>query len=315
MSAVLGYERGVMYNNDIINRNRSLQSAIHTHNLANLNNYNVLEKRSKSQYQSTEGGLDEAKTERTETTAEHEGGEFLGGVRNVYKSAKAYGKLAEDLKNKASEIHDVVNPLVSGGGEFKEAGKTAELSKTAIKQGAKMGHIIAPVKATESAVATTEAISHAGEGISSGVSAMGKISGALDSVGKLGEGLSVVSGISDTIDDAMGGWSKMNNAEKVGNVAGITSGVFGAGSLAGGLESVGLALDSTGIGAEVGLALNVAGAIAGGVSAISDLIGGEQKQKPQQATMKKSVRPQPQAQAQAPISAQQSGGVALSGYN
>ena len=103
--------------------------------------------------------------------------------------------------------------------------------------------------------------------------------GALDSIGKTAEGLNVVSGVSDIMDDMDGGFKKMNTAEKVGNVAGITGAVASAGSLAGSLESAGAMLDATGIGAEIGLGLNIAGAVAGGISAISDYIGGKEKQK------------------------------------
>ena len=48
MSDVLGYQRGVSYNNDIINRNRALQREVHNENLNNLNNYNILEKQSQN---------------------------------------------------------------------------------------------------------------------------------------------------------------------------------------------------------------------------------------------------------------------------
>ena len=59
----------------------------------------------------------------------------------------------------------------------------------------------------------------------------------------------------------------------------------------------------------------VAGAVAGGVSAISDYIGGKEKQKRQTPAPTQLQAPRLQPQAQAPISAQQSGGVALSSYN
>ena len=139
--------------------------------------------------------------------------------------------------------------------------------------------------------------------------------GALDSLGKTAEGLNVLSAGSDILDDMKGGFSKMNTAEKVGNIAGITSGVASAGSLAGSLESAGAMLDATGIGAELGLGLNIAGAVAGGISALSDYIGSKEKQKRQLPAPTQLQAPRIQPQAQAPISALQSGGVALSGYN
>ena len=105
----------------------------------------------------------------------------------------------------------------------------------------------------------------------------------------------------------------MNTAEKVGNIAGIGSGIASAGSLAGSLESAGAMLDATGIGAEIGLGLNIAGAVAGGVSAIADYVGGKEKQKKQLPSPSQLQAPQMRS-APAPISAQQSGGVALSSY-
>jgi hypothetical protein len=137
---------------------------------------------------------------------------------------------------------------------------------------------------------------------------------ALDSLGKTAEGLNVLSAGSDIMDDMKGGFSKMNTAEKVGNIAGITSGVASAGSLAGSLESAGAMLDATGIGAELGLGLNIAGAVAGGISALSDYIGSKEKQKRQTPAPTQLQAPRVQPQAQAPISALQSGGVALSSY-
>ena len=102
---------------------------------------------------------------------------------------------------------------------------------------------------------------------------------SLDSLGKAGEGLSVVAGVSDIIDDQNGGFHKMNTAEKVGNVAGITAGAAGLMSLATGLEQTGAVLDATGFGAEIGVGLQVAGGVAAGVSAIADYVGSEMKQK------------------------------------
>jgi|9_EtaG_2_1085328.scaffolds.fasta_scaffold07292_3 hypothetical protein len=152
------------------------------------------------------------------------------------------------------------------------------------------------------------------EGVGNVVSSAKSGLSALDSIGKTAEGLNVVSGVSDVLDDMDGGFKKMNTAEKVGNVAGITGAVASAGSLAGSLESAGAMLDATGIGAEIGLGLNIAGAVAGGVSALSDYIGGKEKQKRQTPAPTQLQAPQLQPQAQAPISALQSGGVALSSY-
>jgi len=173
---------------------------------------------------------------------------------------------------------------------------------------------------TRSAIQGTRAAAEAGD-IAGMVEGTGRVvssakSGlqALDSLGKTAEGLNVVGGVSDILDDTDGGFKKMNTAEKVGNIAGITSGVFSAGSLAGSLEGAGAMLDATGIGAELGIGLNIAGAIAGGTSAIADYIGGKEKQKRQTPVSTQLSRPMTMKTPQPPISAQQSGGIALSSY-
>tara|TARA_R110002126_G_C10336693_1_gene490400 strand:+ start:50 stop:877 length:828 start_codon:yes stop_codon:yes gene_type:complete len=88
------------------------------------------------------------------------------------------------------------------------------------------------------------------------------------SIGKLGivsTGLSVGMGLADGIQDLSA--HKIvgdNTAERISNVAGIASG---------GLEAVGTALDLTGVGAPVGVALNLLGGLAGAVSGISEVVG------------------------------------------
>lgn len=153
------------------------------------------------------------------------------------------------------------------------------------------------------------------EGITKAVSGAKSTLGALDSLSKGAEGLNVVSGISDALDDFDGGFSKMNTQEKIGNVTGQASAGFSLAGLAGSFEAGGDLLDATGIGAELGLAFNVAGAVLGGVSAAEDYFGGKSKQKNQPAKRTSVARPPTMAQPNVPISALQSGGVATSGYN
>jgi len=98
------------------------------------------------------------------------------------------------------------------------------------------------------------------------------------SAGALGlgsAGLSVGIGALDAIDDIESGKIEGNNtAEKISNVAGIASG---------GLEALGTTLDMTGVGAPVGVALNLLGGLTGLVSAGADLIGeAEEKSQAQQ---------------------------------
>ena len=394
MSDVLGYQRGVSYNNDIINRNRALQREVHNENLNNLNNYNILEKQSQKTYDTAERGLEEAKASRTSDEAKDEGGEFLNDVRNAYKSGKAYNKIfsktagdvskalsggagagaegltrasflaqgskpagelfTSDLARESGEAEEgardvsEATDLVRAGGESdadvnavldfgrsigdrivggadagsrlgevassRLGGAVAEGTQALTNVGESIGDVGGAVREGATALAGGDVGGVAGA-LAKGSSGISKISGALDSLGKAGEGLSVLSGGSDLLDDMTGGFSKMNTGEKVGNIAGITSGVFGAGSLAGSLEGAGAMLDATGVGAELGVALNVAGAIAGGISALGDYIGSKEKQKKQAPRPTPVAPPTAVPTPQAPISALQSGGVALAGYN
>ena len=295
MSDFLGYVRGASYNNDIINRNRQLQSNIHQSNINNLTNYNVVEKQSKGNYDATEKSLEHQEGDIKEGEAKSEGGDDVSrGGNAISRGADLSGVL-----NYGGEA--LQNTLQGGARGVSEAFTGARDTANAISSGAEAlqsGDIGGVVEAG-----------------SKTISSISKVSGALDTLGKAGEGVAVLSAGSDIYDDATGGFSKMNTGEKVGNVAGIGAGVFAAGSLAGGLEYTGAMLDATGIGAELGVAFNVAGAIAGGISAISDYFGSKSAQKTQQAPMKVAKAPTPTPQAQAPISALQSGGVALSGYN
>lgn len=115
------------------------------------------------------------------------------------------------------------------------------------------------------------------------------------SIGKLGiasTGLSVGLGVLDAVDDLESGKIEGNNAaERVSNVAGMVSG---------GLEAVGTALDLTGVGAPVGVALNLLGGLAGLASGVSDIVGEEEEKEKsvsQQKTLQKAPVPQEKLQS------------------
>jgi len=385
MSEFLGYNRGVQYNNDIINRNRQIQGEIHQNNINNLTSYNVLEKQATSNYDGTEKALESQEGQSKQTEGKTEGGEFLNDVRNVYKTGKKYRDIADGIEKQyksisrgkfiASSSADllenapeylagdtrVADGIRNAGDSVLDLGQdTSEVAEdvirggTTISRGADLSGVArygaealentlqgsargvgeaftgtrsALSIATQGTADTIDAVRSGGQALqeadlsglaSAGgkaVSSISKVGGALDSLGKAGEGLAVLSAGSDIYDDATGGFNKLNSNEKISNVAGISAGVFAVGSLAGSLESTGAMLDATGIGAELGVAFNVAGAVAGGVSALEDYIGGKKKQKQQQTPMNVAPAPTPQAQRTAPVSALQSGGVALSGYN
>ena len=246
------------------------------------------------------------------------------GGSGLYDMAGATGSAASDF-NKALGVTagKGLKQAVKGGTGLYDMGgadinAVLDFNKAiGVTAGKGLSNFTDTVKAGAQAVKDTATAGSVGEAVSGATkvySSATKTLGVLDAVGKSAEGLNVVSAGSDILDDAEGGFSKLNKAEKVGNVAGITSGVFSAGTLAGSLEAGGELLDATGIGAEIGLGLNIAGAVAGGVSAVADYIGGEKKQKTQIA--KPTAAPTPtQQQAPAKVSALQSGGVAVGGYS
>tara|TARA_R100001594_G_scaffold150666_1_gene213297 strand:+ start:4229 stop:5182 length:954 start_codon:yes stop_codon:yes gene_type:complete len=134
-----------------------------------------------------------------------------------------------------------------------------------------------------------------GDFLKSNVSVGENIGEKASSIGKLGiasTGLSVGLGALDAIDDLESGKIEGNNAaERVANVAGMVSG---------GLEAAGTALDLTGVGAPVGVALNLLGGLAGLAGGVSDIIGEEeekQKSATQQKTLQKAPVPQEKLQS------------------
>jgi hypothetical protein len=118
-----------------------------------------------------------------------------------------------------------------------------------------------------------------------------------------GQALAVGMGALDGIEDISSGKIVGNNtAEKVSNVAGIASGV---------LEGAGLALDATGVGAPVGVALNVLGGIAGLVGAGADIVGEEEEKKSAQDAVKAAQAAPVKQQAQMAVQDVGSAGVEL----
>ena len=102
MSAVLGYDRGIQYSNDQVNRNIGIQNAIHRNNLRNLGNYNIVEKGLKGNYDTTEGALEKQQSEIQQEKGQAQGGEFLGEARNMYKQGKALNKIYQDTAKKVN---------------------------------------------------------------------------------------------------------------------------------------------------------------------------------------------------------------------
>ena len=322
MSEMLGYQHGAQFTNDNISRDNNLQQTIADSNTSRLDESKLKNQLQNKLYSAAEKGADNLQKSSALGKAKDEAGEFLANARNVYKVGKAVSKNVGEVNNAMKSYKAGSLAAKGGSGLYDMAGATGSAASDfnkalGVTAGKGLSNFTDTVKAGAQAVKDTATAGSVGEAVSGATkvySSATKTLGVLDAVGKSAEGLNVVSAGSDILDDAEGGFSKLNKAEKVGNVAGITSGVFSAGTLAGSLEAGGELLDATGIGAEIGLGLNIAGAIAGGVTAVADYIGGEKKQKTQIA--KPTAAPTPtQQQAPAKVSALQSGGVAVGGYS
>lgn len=110
---------------------------------------------------------------------------------------------------------------------------------------------------------------------------------ALEGTKVLGGLLQVGLAADDIYNDAKGGFSKLNEAQKTGNVGEIAAGGAEVGAavvagseavgLTGALEGAGLLLDTSVIGAPLGVALNIAGGILGLVAAGADIVGDEKE--------------------------------------
>jgi len=133
-------------------------------------------------------------------------------------------------------------------------------------------------------------IKELGDFLKSNVSVGKSVGEKAASVGKLGlasTGLSVGLGAMDAIDDIESGKIEgKNSAERVANVAGMVSG---------GLEGLGTALDLTGVGAPVGVALNLLGGVAGLVGGAEDLYG-ESEEKKQAVKQQQTLQQSPPTQ-------------------
>ena len=376
MSALLGYDRGTQYFNDMESRNKQLQASISRVNQSNLNNYNTAEAIKQRTDKVREQGAEARESKGFLTDAKEGAGELLAEGRNVYKLGKSLNESRQGVQsaittyrrnrfidagggrdptgegtgalegqiaeNREPELRPggedaAREPLLPGGEgdadvnavlDFGDrlgdrvVGAAGEVAgRVAARVAAPVGEVAGAVRDATQGISDTARAVGAGD-VAGAVDAGSRVLNAgkfglraLDSIGKTAEGLNVVSGVGDILDDMDGGYAKMNSNEKVGNVAGIISAGTSAAGLAAGLEGTGAMLDATGVGAPVGLALGLAGVVAGGVSAVEDYIGGKKKQKQQTKPGAPIKKPTPVAAANVPISPLQSGGVAMSGYN
>jgi hypothetical protein len=117
-----------------------------------------------------------------------------------------------------------------------------------------------------------------GQALKAGVSEGATVAERASAVGKLGLGataLGVGLGAKDVIDDIVDGKIDGKNAEeKISNVSTIASGA---------LEGIGTALDLSGVGAPVGVALQAVGGLVGLFGSAEDIAGEEKEKKQAQA--------------------------------
>lgn len=156
----------------------------------------------------------------------------------------------------------------------------------------------------------SDLIKSATDYLKTGVSVGKSVGEKASSIGKLGiasTGLSIGLGLMDAVDDISSHKIEgKNSAEKVSNVAGMVSG---------GLEAVGTALDLTGVGAPVGVALNLLGGLAGLVGGGSDLIGeNEERDKAVKQQQQIQNTPPTQQKLQSLQDIESSGAVIKSSY-
>jgi len=348
MSDMLGYERGINFTNDELRRNVNLQKDNHYKNLSDLTGYNISEKLAEGI--AKEGALSSAREQagdflnsarnvyKTGKKLNSLYEESAGAVRGLRRGRALEGVLSEapegevfgrDLGGAEDEGEEADNFVRAGGESDADINAVLDFGESLgdrIIGSSPVGQVGRAIGEGQQAVSDIGAgvqglrdtalagdLSGAIDNVAQIKGGFSKVGGALDSLGKAGEGLAVASGVGDVLDDIDGKFNKMNTAEKVGNVAGITGGATGLMSLAGSLETGGAMLDATGIGAELGVGLQVAGAIAGGVGAIADYIGGESKQK-KQINKPAPMVPQTSQPVNQQVSALERGGVASRSY-
>lgn len=127
------------------------------------------------------------------------------------------------------------------------------------------------------------------------------LSVAKEGLGKALQVANIAQGGYDAYTDIINGKiAGANNNERASNVLGMVSGgldatAFGAGSIAGALESAGAVADATGLGAPIGLALGLAGAGVGVASAVEDLIGKKKEKSKVKAQLQSQLKKGPTA--------------------
>lgn len=206
---------------------------------------------------------------------------YQNNVKNAVDTLNT-NNLADKGFKKVQEV--IGDQLLTKGAAVEDTLKALQKTAGAVKSGGgmlfnKVERVVPVVsEGREAVVGTSEAarLARAGAGIGEVVAPVAK--DVLGGAKILGGALQIGEAGLDIYDDAKGGFKKLNEAQKAGNIGEIAAG--GAETLALGvtaLETAGLALDSTVFGAPAGVALNIAGGILGLVAAGADIVGDKEE--------------------------------------
>ena len=138
---------------------------------------------------------------------------------------------------------------------------------------------------------TSQAFGDLGDFLKSNISVGKSIGQKAKYMGKLGvasTGLTIGLGVLDAYDDIESGKiDGKNSQEKVANISGMVSG---------GLEAVGTALDLTGAGAPVGVALNLLGGAVGLAGSVAEEVGERRQKRDDEASLSTLQKTPPKLQ-------------------
>ena len=238
-------------------------------------------------------------------------------------NAIAISKRQEDITKQAASQANLETSQEKSigeavGGQVASKGKDIQAVGKVIKSAPQIGEAV--LNATEDALfgreqfaiqgvrddtAGSDLLNSAKSFLQENVSVGESIGEKASSIGKLGiasTGLTIGLGALDLADDLESHKIVGNNAaERLSNEAGIVSA---------GLELAGTAMDLTGVGAPIGVALNLAGGLAGLVSGGSEVVGEEQeKQASQQDVSNLQKAPVPQQKLASLSNVESSGAV------
>ena len=293
------------FSSDLSLGNQMNESILKSNRLTRIKNAQALVDKQKdiTKAKETAGAIN---TKENEEEVKTIGEGTLGQIGSKGKDIEATYKTITSIPKVIAEATPVTEKYLLGGVSALVDGATGnfQTARDLLKSDAQLiaeGNADLEVGMREATRLTNKAkgVTSAGEDLASylkaGVSAGETISEKAKSIGKLGAlgtGLTVGTGILDAVDDLRAGKIEGNNtAEKFSNIADIT---------AGGLEAIGTGLDLTGVGAPVGVALNLLGGVVSLAGGIADIVGEEkEKEQAKKQVLKVQSAPVPQDKLQA----------------